>query len=242
MLIQSGSGKVYAVLANNTEFELSLMPTLALQSTTVFLDLRCRYKSLLSDYFDPMLAPKQVLVGGIERSQNTLRGHMVLNTGFTLDKIGTGFPDIVAQKVYDTCAGFLIGTEADTQECLTVKDRRDDFTHDFAQLVTSAIAPVHPAKDFSGASPLMNPFDLMIYTQTTATQPKSPFAAVPGGKDDTGAPVHTLVPKGGDFEPEAPNTLEKQGIDSSADPEPILGDKVHVIGQAPEEDSEPTDH
>lgn len=230
MLVQSGGGKVYAVLANNAAFELGLMPQLQIMSTTVFLAVRCRFKSLTTDYFDPMLAPKQVLVGGIERSENTLRGTVMLNTGFTLEKVGAGFADIVSQKLFTAADGFLLGLVGAADVSLTVLDKRDDFTKDFAQLVTSAIAPIFPPKDFSEADVLINAFDLMLFGQT-AQAPKSPFAALPGGKAvpmDQGASVFKVAPLGGDDEPPAPAsadvTVDKPATGADT------GAKVHILG------------
>lgn len=183
MLIQSGGGNVYAVLANNEDFELSVLPQLSVISTTVFLQVRCRYKSLKTEYFDPLLVPKRVLVGGIERSQNTLRGTVMLSTGFTLEKVGSGFPTIVSKRLFEAAVGFLIADDTNFfGECLTAKNLRSDFITDFSQLVTSAIAPISPAKDFSDAPALLTAFDLAQYSETAGViSPKSGFQALPGG-------------------------------------------------------------
>lgn len=234
MLVQSNGGKVYAILANNAGYELGVLPGIHLMSTTVFLVIRCRFKSLLTDYFDPMLAPKHVLVGGIERSENTLRGNVMLNTGFTLDKIGAGFPEIVATKLYHAADNFLLGQPGDPTVALYIPEKRDDFIKDFAQLVTSAIAPVYPAKDFSEVAPLTNAFDLQLFAAKPQA-PKSPFAAVPGGKAlpvDDGAAVVKL-PLGGDDEPQPPGEnpvdIASGGVDKPGTG-PEVSAKVHVFG------------
>jgi hypothetical protein len=228
MLVQSSSGKVYAILANNTAYELGIMPGLHVISTTVFLVARCRFKALASDHFDPMLVPKQVLVGGIERSENTLRGTVLLNTGFTLDKIGAGFPEIAATKLFKAADGFLLSLPGDPHAAVYINDKRDDFVKDFAQLVTSAIAPIYPAKDFSEVAPLINAFDLQMFAQKPQA-PKSPFATLPGGKVEDGAPVIKLPVIGGDLEPDAPETLPTAGVDKP-DTGLEVSAKVHVFG------------
>ena len=221
MLTQSASGNVYAVIANDTSHELSLMPTVQVMSTTVFLVIRCRFKSLVADYFDPMLVPKTVLVGGIERSKNTLRGTVMLATGFTLEKIGSGFPALMADRLLAAAPGFLLPNSPEEEKAaLYAPHIRSDFATDFAQLVNSAIEPVYPAKDFSGAEPLMTAFDLSIYAAGAGTA-KSGFSALPGGKVDPGANVKK-VPIGGDDEPMMP-----EGVVAGP------GTKVHLFGKAP---------
>lgn len=242
MLIQSTGGKVYAVLAHNATYELGVLPTIQLVSTTVFLAVRCRFKALASDYFDPMLAPKQVLVGGIERSGNTLRGTVMLNTGFTLEKVGAGFPEIASEKLFKAVDGFLLALPGTEDAALFVHDKRNDFVKDFAQLVTSAIAPIYPAKDFSEVASLINAFDLGLFASKPQA-PKSPFATLTGGKAmpvDTGAEVTKLI-VGGDYEPEVPVETgvdkSEKVIDSPATA-PEVSAKVHVLGS--EKPKEPT--
>lgn len=180
MLVQSSSGKVYAVLANNDEYELGVLPEFLQISTTVFLSLRCRYRALKSDTFNPLLVPKPVLVGGIERSKNTLRGVMVLNTGFSVNKIGKGFPEIAATKLVTEvhAQGILVGKPEDG-ECLSTDDVRTDFVEHFAQLVESAIGPVFPPKDFSGCPDVMTPFDLHVFAQEAAETGTAPLSVIP---------------------------------------------------------------
>lgn len=230
MLIQSGGGKVYAVLANNAAFELSLMPQLLLQSTSVFLAVRCRYKALIENYFDPMKCPKQVLCGGIERSENTLRGTVMLNTGFTLDKIGAGFPTIVAEKLYHAADGFLLGLPGDEDAVLFDSNKRSDFVQDFAQLVLSAIAPVYPAKNFTHVPTLTNAFDLQIHAAKAET-PASPFAALPGGKATEAPDLVTKVILGGDDEPvlTSAEQAEQEKVDKPATGGEVSA-KVHIFG------------
>ena len=232
MLVQSGSGQVYAVLANNDEFELSIMPTMAMQSTTVFLSLRCRFKSLKTDYFNPMLVPKPILVGGIERSENTLRGTILLNSGFTVDKVGSGFPELMAKKLVKAAPEILLPLSSETEKAaLYLPNLREDFVEHFAQLVGSAIGMIYPAKDYSGVPALVNTFDAMIYmNQAAENGPASPFAVVAGkDKEDTGASVKKLTFVGGDDEP-AP---DQSGVDKPG--AGTEGSKVHLFGQAPTE-------
>jgi len=214
MLVQSGGGKVYAIIANNSEYELGLLPTLAVHSTTVFLMVRCRFKSLQSDLFNPMLVPKAVLVGGIERSTNTLRGTVALNTGFTVEKIGTGFPQLMAEKLYSVADGFLLPHSAEQEAAaLYSSDKHPDFVKDFTQLVESAVALVFPAKDFSQVPPLLTIFDLSIHMESAATKvPASPFAVHDGGKADEGPNV-TKFPLGGET---ISGSDPQAGVDSSA--------------------------
>lgn len=252
MLIQSGGGKVYAVIANDAHYELALMPTLALVSTTVFLTIRCRYKALQSEYFDPMLVPKPVLVGGIERSGNTLRGTVMLNTGFTPDKIGAGFAELVGTKLLDNAKGFLLGTGLAGDIPLDTQHIRSDFLADFGQLVWGAIAPIYPAKDFSGIKPLLTTFDLMLQQEHAGTA-KTPLAAIPGGAADLPSgfdqpPVSKLAL--GDDEPVPPAMIgdapAPEGVDKGQAP-PQAGAKVHILGAHSKTDpapapAEPADH
>ena len=236
MLVQSGGNNVYAVLANTDEFELSIMPTLTIQSTTVILALRCRFKSLQTDYFDPMMVPKSVLVSGIERSKNTLRGTLMLNTGFTVEKVGSGFPDIVAKKLVSEVPGILLPiSEEQEKAVLYINHLRDDFATDFAKLVTSVIAPISPAKNFSKVPALLSLFDMGIYMAAAAEHgPEVPFKVVPEPEPaGTGASVKKLDVSG-DYEPDP----EKIPVDNSekAVDKPATGkegSKVHLLGQAP---------
>lgn len=176
MLVQSGSGRVYAVIANNEGYELSLSPELTLISTSVFLTVRCRFKALQSEVFDPILVPKSVLVGGIERSGNTLRGTVMLNTGFTVEKLGSGFPEIVADKLHKASDGFLFSPG--WSAAIYPKDKRGDFSKDFAQLVETQMGPFYPPKNFSDAPDLLTQFDLMMFANVSADAPESPFKVV----------------------------------------------------------------
>ena len=167
MLVQSGSGKVYAVLADNPIYELAIMPNLQVISTSVFLMLRCRYKVRTQGaQFDPMLVPKRVLAGGIERSGNTLRSNAVLNTGFSIEKVGSGFPSLMAKKVYESAVAHYVtydASEAPAAEgFLTHHNLREDFHKDFAGLVESCIGPIYPAKDFTPVPLLTTQFNFAM--------------------------------------------------------------------------------
>lgn len=243
MLVQSGGGKVYAILADNDEYEVGILPQLALQSTTVFLSLRLRFKSRKSDYFDPMLAPKWVMCGGIERSKNTLRGTIMMNTGFTLEKVGGGFPEIIAKRVAENSLDTLLPGVAPEETydqvekvALYYSNIREDFVEDFGKLLSAAIEPVYPPKDFSQTPTLMTGFDFMMAVESAAEkQPSSAFQTLDGGKasdpnSDFGPGV-TKFPFG------------NQGVDKGDDGEPEnTSGKMKVFGKAPddEDDDPPT--
>lgn len=223
MLVQSGGGKVYAIIANNENFELGVLPTMQQVSTSIFLLLRLRFKSLQTDYFDPMLVPKAVLVSGIERSKNTLRSYYALNTGFTVEKVGAGFPELMAKKVLEHAPGTILGkTHGSTEEVALYDDSiRDDFVQDFSQLVESAIAPIYPSKDFSDVPPMLMPFDLQIHMElATNKAPASPFAVHDGGKAPQDAPNVKKFPFGSQMEEPAletaPAASEQEGVDEGS--------------------------
>lgn len=203
MLVQSNGGKVYAVLAQSGEHELGVMPTMQLASTTVLLVLRCRFKATIEDVFNPMLVPKAVLVGGIERSKNTLRGTVILNTGLTVDKIGPKFGKFCADKVLAHAKEMLTPEHADAQESLALYHHniRSDFFGDFAKLADAAVETVYPPKDFSAAPALITPFDLHVYMEQAAANPDSPFKVVAENPNPKGGNVHHM---GGDHEPIPP--------------------------------------
>lgn len=253
MLVQSGGGKVYAVIANNEAHELALLPTLQLNSQTIFLLIRCRFKALKQDAFDPMLTPKTILVGGIERSANTLRGNVMMNTGFTMDKIGPSFPTLIAEKLQAAAPGFILPMSAE-QEAAAVyaHEMRADFVKDFAQLVESALAPIYPPKDFSDCPVIATPYDMAMATENAKEKVKTGFEAVDGGKADQGAqvtkfpfgdpvdeaedeaaqPIHDLA----GYEENHPesdavvNIPEKQGVDNPPEGAPTMGSKIKVLG------------
>lgn len=176
MLVQSNGGKVYAVLANNADYELGVLPQLTFQSTTCFLALRCRYKALTQTILNPMLIPKEVLVGGIERSGNTLRGVVMLNTGITVSKVGPNFGTWCAERLVKAAAGFLMPEDPDG--FLSPKDLRTDFVGDFAQLLSSQVESIYPPKDFSQLPHLITAFDLEVYKDNLAADPKAAFSVV----------------------------------------------------------------
>lgn len=193
MLVQSNGGKVYAILADNEFYELGVMPTLKIFSTSVFLSIRCRFKARQADVFNPMLVPKEVLVGGIERSTNTLRGTVMLHTGFTIEKVGSGFPQLMAEKLFAAAPGFLLKDDCALKEADL---RAEDFVKDFSTLVLDAISPIYPASDFSNAPDLVTPFDLQVFMETASAEPTKPFSVVAG--TDAGAkPNVTQFPLGG---------------------------------------------
>jgi len=157
MIIQSGGGKIYAVLAKNKNFNLGILPQLTLVSTTIFLHLRCRYMDEKNTFFDPMLAPKQVLVAGdIERSKNTLRGFALLNTGVTIDKINKHFSTDAAKLLWEASKDYLVGPGV----CVSNGDLRGDFVEDFAPLINAQIEVFYPPLDFTETVGLTNAFDL----------------------------------------------------------------------------------
>lgn len=189
MLIQSNGGKVYAVMAANADYEVAIMPGLHLVSTSVFLLLRLRYKSKNSPYFDPMLVPKCVLVGGIERSGNTLRGNLVLKTNFTINNVGKSFPALMAERLAHHGPQIILAEDG----CLTPEDMREDFEEDFAKLVESAISPIYPAKDFTGLPALSTPFDLALFVEE-AGEAEKPLHAVQDAEEDHGTTNVTKLP------------------------------------------------
>ena len=186
MLVQSGSGNVYAVLADTPEFELSVMPQMQFISTSIFLALRCRYKVKSATgepvQFDPMLVPKRVLAGGAERSSNTLRSVQYLNSGFTIEKVGSGFPELMATKIKLRClAYYLIYDEGEAipkTPFLGVNNYRDDFMEDMPKLITQAIAPIYPPKDFSGVPDLCSPMQFQWH-MANAKEADKAFKVVP---------------------------------------------------------------
>lgn len=183
MLIQSNGGKVYAVLANNANHELAVLPGLTLMSTSIFLSLRCRFRSLAETYFDPMLVPKRMLVSGIERSEGTLRTTLYMNTGFSVEKVGAGFPNIVAKMVYENAHTLLLPHKETASEGLALyaEDRHPDFQTDFAKLVLPTLAPIYPPKDFSDVPVIVSEFDLMLHSQNVPEKgPASPFSVLDG--------------------------------------------------------------
>jgi len=163
MLVQSGGGKVYAVLADNADFELAILPAMQIISTSVVLHLRCRYKIRTGDHFDPMLVPKRVLAGGVVRSGNTLRSAVVFNTGFTVEKAGKSFPALMATKVQKHALLHYLTYDAGETPGLNTflgpDCSRDDFQEDFAKLVEQAIGPIYPAKDFGPVPALLTVHD-----------------------------------------------------------------------------------
>lgn len=176
MFVQSGGGKVYAVLAQNPHYQLALLPTPTLVSTTVVVAVRCRYVDLGNKPLNPLLIPKTVLVGGIERSENTLRGTVMLNSGITVDKVGKGFSEITAKKLYDHAPGFLMSDEKGS--FLDVSDLRDDFVGDFTKLLDAQMGQFYPAKDLSNSPVLITGFDLSLHLDTLKSDPAAPFAVV----------------------------------------------------------------
>lgn len=188
MLIQSGSGKVYAVLAKNEQYSLSLLPAMQVISTTVILVLRCRYVSE-KGVLDPMLVPKRVLAGGVERAENSLRSTSICNTGITVDKVGKSFPMLMAEKI-KTAAGhyYLQFDEGETPPAdgfLTPDDLRHDFEESFAQLLENAISPIYPTKDFSTVPFLGSGYDFSMAMEK-AGEVQHTAKSVKGNTPDTG--------------------------------------------------------
>lgn len=254
MLVQSGGGKVYAIIANNDHFELGLLPQISLVSTTIFLAVRFRYKALKADVFDPMLVPKKVLVGGVERSKDTLRGTVMMASGFTIEKVGMGFPELVSKKLFAAMEDLMLPPEAPSstwkegaeEVCLYAHDRRDDFVTDFGQLLASAIEPIYPAKDFSKAPVLMNDFDMQLFmASAAAAQPPSPFTAMDGGKVEQ---PDTANVKKFPFGAPSPQDVADKGVDDpniggldSDQTGPDADAKIKLFGSAPKQDATETE-
>lgn len=237
MLVQSGGGKVYAILADSADFEVGIMPTLHLASTTVMLTLRFRFKARTSEVLDPMLLPKKGLSSGIEQSKNTVRGTLIMSTGFTVEKLGLGSADIITEKAQAGLTDYILTPTGDESVPLSKANIRDDFVADFPQLVLSALAPIYPPKNFSKAPVTMSAFEFGLYMEGVSdATPDSPFQTVEGGK---GADVKKVNLKGGDDEPKKP--LENEGVDKDTNVQPMIDPKIKVFGQAPKED-EPADH
>jgi hypothetical protein len=197
MLVQSGSGKVYAVLADNADFELAIMPVLQVISTTVVLALRCRYKARTDNHFNPMLVPKRVLAGGVDRSDNTLRSVAMFNTGFTVDKVGKSFPALMADKI-ETVAltHYLTYDQNETPAAnnfIGPMDLRQDFCEDFSKLIEQAISPIYPAKDLSSVPQLTTTHDFVV-AMDSAEDKHTKLHAVPApASDDVMANVKKLT-------------------------------------------------
>ena len=175
MLIQSGGQKVYAVLAKNDKYNLGILPTVALVSATVFVSLRLRYMDELNKFFDPHTVPKEVLVSGIERSANTLRGTVLLNTGVKVGSIGKSFPMDVAEPLIKAAPGFLFEDDS----CVTTSDIREDFAPDFCQLLENSLANYYPPLDLSDMTGLMDGFQLEQMKLAAAVQDKTGLTVVP---------------------------------------------------------------
>ena len=184
MFVQSGSGKVYAVLADNEKYEVACLPQVSFQSQTVMLAVRVRYKIKDGQTLDPMLLPKKMLISGIDRSVNTLRATLVLNPNIALHKIGSGYGEICAKMLYELSADYILPVDKPVDDpFLWAPDRRDDFIHDFGQLVMQAVSPFYPAKDYGELYGLNDIFELNFFEPPEAT-PDTIFKAVDKSPDD----------------------------------------------------------
>lgn len=223
MIVQSGSGGLYAILARSTAYELGLQPKTTLISTTVVIQVRFRFKSLINPVLDPMLCPKTVLAGGIEQSDNTVRGTLFLNPGVTIDKIGTSYAGLCADLMLEHGPAFLMAADG----MFLPVDLRDDFTTDFAKLVQAALAPFYPAKDFKEAIGVHNPFNFaQLIKGKEAPTPAPTFEALEGGKVEE--ETNTMLPFiPGDMEPEPP-------AETPAESAPRLGSKILTFGKPTE--------
>lgn len=190
MLVQSGGGKVYAVLADNADFELAILPQLQIISTSVMLQLRCRYKIRTGPHFNPMMVPKRVLAGGVERSGDTLRSVAMFNTGFGIQKVGSSFPAIMAERVQKHALNhYLTYDEGETPAAsnfITSGHARPDFMEDFPKLVEQAIGPIFPAKDFGNVPPLTTMHDFSWHLENV-NDAHAGLTAVPDEPKDDGA-------------------------------------------------------
>ena len=162
MITQSGGGRLYAVLAENGTFQLSVEPSLALFSDKCFLALRLRWKNKEGP-LDPTILPVQVLSGGIDRSHDTLRATMMLNTGLALHQVGKAFSHNMAKKMEKESKGVLVSEDPDA--FLSVHDYREDFVTDFGKLIDKAIGGIFPTKDFNHLPAIMTPYDLNMYME-----------------------------------------------------------------------------
>ena len=174
MLVQSKSGKVYAVIAHNSDFEISVMPMLVLVSTTVMVHCRFRFKDLKRAIYDPMNCPKLVLTGGVERSKDTLRGELMLNTGIKLELAPKAFPTVAGLMLQDAVIESLLGDETG----VWIHNVRTDFIQDFAKLLTAQWASMYPAKNYASLPRLMTATDLEIHKNGLPSDDTGPDLSV----------------------------------------------------------------
>lgn len=197
MFVQSNSGKVYAILADNEHYEIGILPGLRLISTSVVLYLRCRYRNRSGEPFDPMLAPKRVLAGGVERSEDTLRSTCIYNTGWTIEQVGKSFSPLMADKIQTAALSHFL--MYDTNEAqppanfINVMDVRDDFREDFGKLITQTISAIYPVKDLSGIPEFTTEFDFGVAVQYVDDK-QTNLTAVPDAATDNVQKVDFIQP------------------------------------------------
>lgn len=182
MLVQSGGGKVYAVLANNDTYQLGLLPQVMLVSTTVMLNIRYRYQHLKKQNFDPTVLSKTLLVNGVEQSKDTARGTIALNTKIDISKIGKNFGLITAKMIRDNASSIFLGDD----DFLTEDNLREDFDGDFDKLLKPQLEHIYPPKDFSSAPTFMTTFDVNLIAKEGAPSDETILSEIKGGKDDDG--------------------------------------------------------
>jgi len=172
MLIQSGSGNLYAVYATatgkppdslpdsvGTPYQLAIHPaTIVLQTQSVFVGLRLRFARMDNGIFNPTVLSKWLLSLGFDRGKSTLRANVIYNTHIEIPGITKYFPENVATELADSgCAfHFCAGVFQDA-------DVHPDFKEDFTKLLTSTVAGLYPPKDYSEVPTLTSPIDLSLF-------------------------------------------------------------------------------
>lgn len=221
MIVQSGGNKLYAVLAMTEQYELGLLPILSNLNQHAIVSIRCRYKDKLNPYFDAMQVPKPVLLAGIERSKNTLRGMVHCNTQIPLASLTEKSAAKMATLVRDLADGFLIGEGSP----LSASDIREDFVEDFAKLLAPQIEMQAPQK--IGSKPaLLTAMDLDMIKQSAGDLP-TPVQAATALTDETGQDTNVVkVPfghasAGADDDDGTSDGAPKEGVDGNeTDPSP----------------------
>lgn len=210
MIVQSGGGKLYAVIADTPQYELGLLPILTNVKGTAVVTIRCRYKDRINDWIDATIVPKPVLLAGVERSKNTLRGIVHLTTGMLMHKLGKNSHVKFAEQVVQAAEGFLW----DDTCPLKTEHMREDFIADFAKLLEPQVMNAIPGL-ISEDVALMSAMDLAMMQEGHVPTPGVGEAvkAATAEKGDTNV---VKVPFGGDHEPKPASGALKQGVDEPA--------------------------
>jgi len=154
MLVQSGGGKVYAILADTKEREVGLAVKTMILHNSVFMSLRIRYKAR-DGKITKMDMPKRMLTGDTESSPDTFRTLLAIPTGVHPEKVTKTFGEEWARKIQNASGGVIL-EEGGFLEKINI---RSDFIKDMGEVIMKSLGAMYPPK-YLGASP-----SVFLYTE-----------------------------------------------------------------------------